>query len=127
MSLEFPSIEIANQPTTLNATNTKKVITDEMTPPSESSSTSTRTRMLPPPRHPRHSHTPTSLRLLDGPHPESHSNENQSITPQPSLWTGSTPIVAATKGPLPSIIFAIPFPDPAPHVQRSRKTPLFLL
>ncbi|MBW0463875.1 hypothetical protein O181_003590 [Austropuccinia psidii MF-1] len=40
---------------------------------------------------------------------------------------GSTNLVAATKGPLPSVLFAIPFPDPGPTHRKSRNTPSLML
>ncbi|EGG12252.1 uncharacterized protein MELLADRAFT_115123 [Melampsora larici-populina 98AG31] len=77
----------------------------------------------PPPKHPKKSQLASEsqgeqsrMRSMDVDRPASgNTSANQGLD------------LAATKGPLPSILFAIPFPEPAPHVQRTKKTPLFLL
>lgn len=77
----------------------------------------------PPPRHPKKSQLSSESR-------EEQSRMLSTGVDRPASRNTSPnqglPL-AATKGPLPSILFAIPFPEPAPHVQRTEKTPLFLL
>lgn len=44
--------------------------------------------------------------------------------PSSQNWTAT---VAATKGPLSSVIFAIPFPEPGPALRKTSKTPMMML
>ncbi|KAA1121458.1 hypothetical protein PGTUg99_027204 [Puccinia graminis f. sp. tritici] len=53
------------------------------------------------------------------------NNSNRSSSASSSNhWTST---VAATKGPLPSVIFAIPFPEPGPMLRKTSKTPMFMI
>ncbi|PLW23777.1 hypothetical protein PCASD_02554 [Puccinia coronata f. sp. avenae] len=84
---------------------------------------------LPPPQHPssnRASLTKTREMASPATGPVSvnnrSSNRNSSATA--NNWAAT---VAATKGPLPSVIFAIPFPEPGPTLRKTSKTPMFML
>ncbi|KAG0148106.1 hypothetical protein CROQUDRAFT_655233 [Cronartium quercuum f. sp. fusiforme G11] len=94
--------------------------------PSNSSSPYVRTSLSPPPRHPR-SYIPATLHSLNQSHVMMPSSELDHLATEQNAWSGRQPTVAATRGPLPSIIFAIPFPEPASHVHRTAKTPAFML
>jgi hypothetical protein len=86
---------------------------------------------LPPPRHPmsyRTSPTQERAQLVPsgGPAPltDANNSSNRSSSASSNHWTST---LAATKGPLPSVIFAIPFPEPGPMLRKTSKTPMFMI
>ncbi|KNE98656.1 hypothetical protein PSTG_08026 [Puccinia striiformis f. sp. tritici PST-78] len=82
----------------------------------------------PPPKHPSQRTSPTQERAMvspsGGPASRPAGNSNRTSATSSNLWAST---VAATKGPLPSVIFAIPFPEPGPTLRKTSKTPMFML
>ncbi|KAI9631296.1 hypothetical protein KEM48_014496 [Puccinia striiformis f. sp. tritici PST-130] len=67
---------------------------------------------------------PTGLRPnihLSALRPPKKERCNRTSATSSNLWAST---VAATKGPLPSVIFAIPFPEPGPTLRKTSKTPI---
>ncbi|POV96011.1 hypothetical protein PSTT_15906, partial [Puccinia striiformis] len=70
----------------------------------------------PPPKHPSQRTSPTQE--------TSDVGQLETVIALRLLLQPWASTVAATKGPLPSVIFAIPFPEPGPTLRKTSKTPI---
>jgi len=106
--------------------------------PKKNSASGTRTSLansdflanMPPPQHPSSQRASLTRAGRTGSPSSGQDSQNEAGTNRPSSSSSSnhwTATVAATKGPLPSVLFAIPFPEPGPTLRKTSKTPMFML
>ncbi|KNZ63914.1 hypothetical protein VP01_1085g3 [Puccinia sorghi] len=107
--------------------------------PKKNSTSGTRTSLsnsdflanMPPPQHPSSQRASLARAGRVGSPSSGPDFRNDAGINRPSSSSSSsnnwTATVAATKGPLPSVLFAIPFPEPGPTLRKTSKTPMFML